>query len=201
MTNKEIIFQFEKVLLKSFSIFIIILFLLVLYGNYNPLSRLIVPEISAVNEFDNDPSDSIIRCTPLVECNGTNNKDIIIGTSASDRIFAEEGNDLVQGGLLTDEIHGDEGDDIIQGGEGSDIIFGEDGNDYLYSDAGSNFIAGGGGGQLYGGAGNDHIFGGSDNDVLIGGSGNDVFDCNEGQDRVLDFDSTKDTANSNCEFI
>jgi Ca2+-binding RTX toxin-like protein len=45
------------------------------------------------------------------------------------------------------------------------------------------------------------LFGGPDNDVLVGGSGNDVFDCNEGSDRVLDFDSSKDTANSNCEFI
>jgi Ca2+-binding RTX toxin-like protein len=201
MQNRKIILQFQQFLFKSFNICIILVSLIIFYSGFNTLTEIGIPKISAINEFDNNPSDSVIRCTPILECDGTHNRDIIIGTSASDRIFAEEGNDLVQGGLLTDEVHGDEGDDTLQGGEGSDIIFGEDGNDYLYSDAGSNFIAGGGGGQLYGGSGNDHIFGGSDNDVLVGGSGNDVFDCNEGQDRVLDFDKTKDTANSNCEFI
>ena len=93
------------------------------------------------DNFDNDPSDSIIRCSFLGECNGTNNIDIIIGTSTRDRILAEEGNDLVQGGLLTDEIHGGEGDDTLQGGEGSDIILGEDGNDYLFADSPDSAIS------------------------------------------------------------
>ncbi|MGE3858919.1 MAG: hypothetical protein AB7F53_02920 [Nitrososphaeraceae archaeon] len=96
---------------------------------------------AATDNFDNDPSDSIIRCSLLGECNGTNNIDIIIGTSTPDRIFAKEGNDLVQGGLLSDEIHGDEGDDTLQGGEGSDIIFGEDGNDYLFADSPNSAIS------------------------------------------------------------
>ena len=54
---------------------------------------------------------------------------------------------------------------------------------------------------LVGGAGDDHLFGGSGNDVLIGGPGHDFFDCNEGIDRVLDYDPNDDTLNTNCEFV
>jgi Ca2+-binding RTX toxin-like protein len=93
------------------------------------------------NGFDNAPQNSIIRCTLLTECSGTNNRDIIIGTSTSDLIFSEEGNDLIQGGLLPDEIHGEEGDDTLQGGEGSDVIFGDDGNDYLFADSPNSAIS------------------------------------------------------------
>jgi Ca2+-binding RTX toxin-like protein len=93
------------------------------------------------NNFNDNPEASVINCPLLLPCNGTSNKDIIIGTSASDRIFGEGGNDLIQGGLLTDEIHGDEGDDTLQGGEGSDVIFGEDGDDYLFADSPNSAIS------------------------------------------------------------
>lgn len=56
-------------------------------------------------------------------------------------------------------------------------------------------------GILIGGSGNDHLFGGSGNDILKGGSGKDFFDCNEGVDTVLDFNSKEDTVNLNCENI
>ena len=54
---------------------------------------------------------------------------------------------------------------------------------------------------MFGGKGNDRLYGGSDNDVLSGGPGSDYFDCNEGVDRVLDFDPNDDTANVNCETL
>ena len=256
------------------SILLSILFLILF--SFSQSDFIILFSIYAADTFDNNPSDSIIRCTLLAQCNGTNNKDIIIGTSASDRIFAEEGNDLVQGGLLTDEIHGDEGDDTLQGGEGSDIIFGEDGNDYLFADSPNSAISllvnlqkldledsigkefqlqdpviqtieeedllsiisqelipplsldltntsivipsfthnnnqqqninehnenSKNAVQLSGGSGDDHIFGGSGDDILNGGSGKDFFDCNEGIDTVLDFNSKEDTINTNCENI
>jgi Ca2+-binding RTX toxin-like protein len=121
------------------SLLLSILFLILFSFSQSDLTFLY--HIYATDTFDNDPADSIIRCTPILECVGTFDKDIIIGTSASDRIFAEGGNDLVQGGVLTDEIHGDEGDDTIQGGEGSDIVFGEDGNDYLFADSPNSAIS------------------------------------------------------------
>ena len=220
--------------------------------------------IFAINEFDNEPEDSVINCSLLLDCFGTNNRDIIIGTSASDLIFGEDGNDLIQGGLLTDEIHGGKGDDTIQGGEGSDVIFGEEGNDFLFADSPSSAISllvtqqnlyledsigkefqlqdpviqtieaenlvdiiinelvsevpfiinstvteslldkkqnNNNNIQLSGGSGSDHIFGGSGDDILKGGSGKDFFDCNEGIDTVLDYDSKEDTASLNCENI
>ena len=52
-----------------------------------------------------------------------------------------------------------------------------------------------------GGTGDDHIFGGSGDDVLIGGPGRDFFECGEGIDQILDFDSKQDTINTNCEII
>lgn len=55
--------------------------------------------------------------------------------------------------------------------------------------------------HLEGGEGNDHLFGGSGNDILSGGPGNDFFECNEGFDRILDFDPSEDTANVNCEVL
>ena len=57
------------------------------------------------------------------------------------------------------------------------------------------------GALIFGGAGDDHLFGASDNDVLSGGPGKDFFDCNEGFDRVLDFNPDEDTANPNCEIL
>jgi Ca2+-binding RTX toxin-like protein len=55
--------------------------------------------------------------------------------------------------------------------------------------------------QLSGGSGDDHLFGGSGDDILNGGSGKDFFDCNEGIDTVLDYNSNEDTVNINCENI
>jgi Ca2+-binding RTX toxin-like protein len=55
--------------------------------------------------------------------------------------------------------------------------------------------------QLNGGPGHDHIFGGSGDDILKGGTGKDFFDCNEGIDTVLDYNSKEDTININCENI
>jgi Ca2+-binding RTX toxin-like protein len=72
----------------------------------------------------------------------------------------------------------------------SDVFTSLNGNMLLFSES-----------YLDGGNGDDHIFGGSLNDVLKGGPGNDFFDCNEGIDRVLDFDPDEDTANVNCESL
>lgn len=37
--------------------------------------------------------------------------------------------------------------------------------------------------------------------IIISFWGRDFFDCNEGVDRVLDFDPDEDTANVNCENL
>ena len=75
-----------------------------------------------------------------------------------------------------------------------------DGNDFLYDDTGGNSITGGGGNYIDGGNGDDVIVGGSDSDVMVGGPGKDYFDCNEGTDRLLDFDPNTETKSQACEF-
>ena len=265
--NKKLLL-YNSILISSFFLLLLLSSLFLYYQ-----SQFIINKIYADNNninFNDNPEDSIINCSLLLECNGTNNRDIIIGTSASDLIFGEAGNDLIQGGLLTDEIHGGIGDDTIQGGEGSDIIFGAEGNDFLFADAPNSAISllllkqqnldledsigkelqlldsviqviqeeglldildkellsqiqtnltnativfesligqqqqqqnNNNNIQLSGGSGSDHIFGGSGDDILKGGSGKDFFDCNEGIDTVLDYDSKEDTVSLNCENI
>jgi Ca2+-binding RTX toxin-like protein len=105
-----------------------------------PSSSVLLPSVFA-DAFDDAPEESVINCSPIGQCDGTSDRDIIIGTSASDLILGFEGNDLIEGGLLTDEIYGGEGDDTIQGGEGSDVIFGQDGDDFLYADSPNSAIS------------------------------------------------------------
>jgi len=69
---------------------------------------------------------------------GSNNRDIIRGTSGDDVIVALGGNDL---------IFGNGGNDVICGGAGNDRIYGNSGNDILIGQAGSD--------RLNGGSGND----------------------------------------------
>ena len=137
-SNKKLLL-YNSILISSFFLLLLLSSLFLYYQ-----SQFIINKIYADNNsfnFNDNPEDSVINCSPLLECNGTNNRDIIIGTSASDLIFGEDGNDLIQGGLLTDEIHGGKGDDTIQGGEGSDVIFGEEGNDFLFADSPNSAIS------------------------------------------------------------
>jgi Ca2+-binding RTX toxin-like protein len=148
----------------------------------------------------------IITCSPPIPpntgtCNGTNQNDVILGSTLQDTINGLDGNDRIQGNNLPDVIFGGNGDDIISGGEGTDTLFGEDGDDVLIGDSGTNVVFGGGGNFLYGGEGDDRLLGGTDNDVLTGGPGKDFFDCNEGSDTVADFNPNEDTANNNCEIL
>lgn len=69
---------------------------------------------------------------------GSNDRDIIRGTSGDDVIVALGGNDL---------IFGNGGNDVICGGAGNDRIYGNSGNDILIGQAGSD--------RLNGGSGND----------------------------------------------
>ncbi len=153
----------------------------------------------------NNGVNDLIACLgnlllPATVCVGTNHKDKMIG-QGQEEIYGLDGDDIIQAAGGPDIVYGGNGDDTIQGGEGSDVIFGQDGDDVLFGDSGTNVIFGGGGNTLYGGAGDDKLYGGSDNDVLVGGSGHDFFDCNEGADIVVDYDSNNDTVNPNCEVL
>mgnify|MGYP001437543188 CR=1 FL=1 len=102
---------------------------------------------------------------------GTAEDDILMGTDASDLIFAFGGDDMIFGG---------EGNDCIIGGEGDDLIFGNAGNDHLVGGEGSDIIKGNSGDdKLTGGLGFDIIDGGDDSDVSYDSVSDIVIKCEE----------------------
>ena len=140
--------------------------------------------------------------------------DSIQGGEGIDNIFGDDGDDFIYA----------DGSTSLVSGIGDEIAIVNAFNDWLLGVGNQNFVTnidlsinGNGVGNVFtslnsnmlifsesyldGGNGDDHIFGGSLNDVLKGGPGNDFFDCNEGLDRVLDFDPDEDTANVNCESL
>ena len=78
--------------------------------------------------------DNVTTCMTSI-CTGTDNDDIIIGSSLSETIYGFNENDNIQGNGGDDVIDGGLGDDTIQGGSALDKLFGQDGNDYLYADS------------------------------------------------------------------
>ncbi len=155
---------------------------------------------------------------------GNNGDDIIYGGDGSDSIQGGEGIDNIFGQDGDDFIYADGstslasvliGDEMAIVNEFNDWLLGADNLNFVTltdisinrNSAGDVFASLNSNMLLFsesyldGGNGDDHIFGGSLNDVLKGGPGNDFFDCNEGLDRVLDFEPDEDTANVNCESL
>ncbi|MGI0022349.1 MAG: calcium-binding protein [Nitrososphaeraceae archaeon] len=163
------------------------------------------------------------------EISGLEGDDVIQGNNGEDVIYGGDGSDSIQGGGGLDNIFGQDGNDYIYADSStslSSVLVGNETaiverlNDKLLGLVEESMItkAGGNGisnvfaslndnmlifseSYLHGGEGDDHLFGGSDNDVLEGGPGNDFFECNEGLDKVLDFDPDEDTANVDCEML
>jgi Ca2+-binding RTX toxin-like protein len=155
---------------------------------------------------------------------GNNGEDIIYGGDGSDsiqggagidNIFGQDGDDFIYADGSTSLASSLTGDEIAIVNELNDWLLGVDNQNFVtitdisikdnsigdvFTSLNSNMLVFPES-YLDGGNGDDHIFGGSLNDVLSGGQGNDYFDCNEGIDRVLDFDPDDDTANVNCESL
>ena len=111
------------------------------------------------------------------------NTDISEGTNGDDRILAQSGETIEALG----------GNDIVIGRDDNnfrEFIFGQDGDDLIYGQGGNDNLFGGNGADtLIGGAGNDVLNGGAGEDLLVGGEGADRFVL-EGNDTVLDFESS-----------
>ena len=99
---------------------------------------------------------------------GTNDDDILNGTS---------GRDFVYGGGGNDHIRLYAGDDIGSGGTGDDAVWGDEDRDLL--------IGGRGRDKLYGGTEDDSVSGDSGDDELMGEDGNDVLSGGRGSDRLI----------------
>lgn len=135
-------------------------------------------EITDAADFTQDGAEvAVVHINTVMDHEGTDRSDVIIGGRDDDIIDGGGGNDFLRGGR---------GWDVIDGGSGSDIIRGNLGDDMLYGGAGSDWIAGG--------RGNDILKGGTGFDVLRGGRGDDhfVFGDGDGEDLIRDFTSGED---------
>jgi Ca2+-binding RTX toxin-like protein len=88
---------------------------------------------------------------------GSQDDDLLIGTTLPDLIFANGGDDIISGDKGNDCIFAGDGNDIIFGNQGNDHISGEDGNDIIKGNSGQDF--------MFGGFGLDVIDGGEDIDT------------------------------------
>ena len=76
---------------------------------------------------------------------GTDNDDILVGTSGVDTINGGAGNDTIEGRAGNDIIDGGAGNDKLYGGLDNDTLDGLDGSDWLYGGLGNDTIDGGDG--------------------------------------------------------
>ena len=136
-----------------------------------------------------------IHINTVVEREGTDGRDIIVGRGDDDIVTAGDGNDIVFGRDGWDDIDGGAGRDLLFGGRGDDIIDGGAGRDKIFGGRGDDQILGGDGNDwITGGKGDDAIAGGAGNDDLRGGRGDDtfLFSAGDGHDVIGDFDRRGD---------
>ncbi len=120
---------------------------------------------------------AVVHINTVVEHDGTDNRDFIVGGSADD---------IVNGGGGQDHILGRGGWDVLNGEGGQDEIFGRRGDDIIDGGNGADYIRGG--------SGNDMITGGAGRDWVSGNAGDDVFVfvAGDGHDVIRDFDQNGD---------
>ncbi|HJR86003.1 MAG TPA: hypothetical protein VJ772_11635 [Nitrososphaeraceae archaeon] len=147
--------------------------------------------------YGNNGSDSIQGGGGLDNIFGGDGNDFIYADSTSSLSSVIIGDELAIVNRLNDKLLGIETGDLvpvndikIKENRVANIFASVNGNILTYSES-----------YLDGGEGEDYLLGGSDDDVFNGGPGNDFFECNEGFDRILDFDPSEDTANVNCEVL
>jgi Ca2+-binding RTX toxin-like protein len=116
-----------------------------------------------------------VRIANLIE--GTEQKDILLGTAAPDDIYAGEGNN---------KVYAKDGNDRLFAGAGKDYLVGGKGNDSIDAGEGNNKVRGGSGDDLINtGSGNDLIFAGIGDDIINAGIGYDRVFLGRGSDRLF----------------
>ncbi len=151
--------------------------------------KLVISEyVSNADNYNICIGDNIINIKDIIvddvpEDLNTENIKYLVGSDASDAVFADEIKhmiatggeyDYIVGGNNTDIIFGDMDADRIQAGDGADVIWGGEGTNQLLGEDGNDFIAGG--------TDNDYICGGNGDDIMIGGRGADFMDGSAGND-------------------
>jgi Ca2+-binding RTX toxin-like protein len=92
--------------------------------------------------------------------------DTVVGSTANDLVFGNEGEDIITGNFGNDSLFGGKGKDAIAGREGNDSINGGQDGDFIVGEGGNDI--------LLGGRGNDFLASGNGNDTLVGGLGRDL---------------------------
>ncbi|MFZ5511915.1 MAG: Ig-like domain-containing protein [Pseudomonadota bacterium] len=111
--------------------------------------------------------------------------DLIDAGDGDDLVYPGADNDIVIAGAGDDAVFAGLGDDLLLGGDGHDALFAEQGNDIVFGGDGNDLVSGDGGNDvLSGDRGDDAVYGGTGNDALFGAAGDDVLGGNEGHDRL-----------------
>jgi Ca2+-binding RTX toxin-like protein len=144
---------------------------------------------------------------PDDRCEGTEEGDVILGTSKEDSISGLGGDDNMFGFASNDFLNGNDGDDTMSGGSGDDDMVGGNGDDNINGDSGDDAIIGGGGADiLKGSSGNDRILHGgfrSDFPIETSSDGSqDTIDCGSGNNDVAFINVSRDHDTAiNCETV
>ncbi|CUH81955.1 Poly(beta-D-mannuronate) C5 epimerase 1 [Tritonibacter multivorans] len=130
--------------------------------------------------------DGVLLPADLLQSDGSNEVDFIIGDDTAEYIRTGHDNDFVDGNGGADKILLGRGNDVGFGGDGADYMQGGRGNDTLRGDDGDD--------KLRGGSGDDLIDGGLGDDNLMGNSGFDtfVFNTGDGHDTIRGFQQGED---------
>ena len=126
----------------------------------------------------------------MSDIQGTNNAELLTGTSTDENFITLDGADTVRAGAGNDNVNGhmvdaSTGNISYYPFSGVKTLWGEDGHDFLYGGSDADLISGDAGNDtLYGAASNDALSGGLGNDSLNGGDGNDSIDGGDGADEI-----------------
>ncbi|GAB4419649.1 MAG: hypothetical protein Kow002_07420 [Anaerolineales bacterium] len=73
--------------------------------------------------------ETVVVCTGG-NCNGSNQNELILGTTGPDRINGKNGEDCIVGAAGDDDLNGGNDDDVLLGGPGDDVLDGGRKKDY-----------------------------------------------------------------------
>lgn len=125
---------------------------------------------------------------------GSDNADLIQGTSEQEAVFGGAGNDTIYTRQGNDIVYGGSGNDYIDTCEDDDLVFGEDGNDTILAGLGNDTVYGGAGDDsIDAGQGNNFVYGEDGNDYIKTGIGNNFIDAGSGNDKIYLNNNNNDT--------
>ncbi len=176
---------------------------LVFDGSLGPLTPQPFIDVEASNGLIH-VIDGVLLPVDVLQSNGANDVDFIIGDDGrdffrtgadNDFVDAKGGRDYIFSGSGDDVVLAGDGRDFVKAGSGDDHVLGEGGKDKIFGGSGDDMIGGGEGDDLlFGGWGNDTLAGGEGDDRLVGGWGSDtfVFEENGGHDTIAGFVKGRD---------